>query len=524
MSIIFPATVGDRNLCNVSLGRYAGLISLLLAASLSLARAVQSVILAWDASPSSDVAGYKVYYGTTSGSASQSLDVGKVTTATVSNLAEATTYFFSVVAYNTLESLRSNEVSYRTLALQEIKYLLTVNFGTGGGPYPYAAVVPVSANPPGPGQQFAGWDGDRDILANFMSSNTTATIIRMDDLTISATYSSLPTYPVIAPSSGGTGLLGQYYNDSANAAYPLANPFTGSPVLTRTDAAVSFDWGRNAPASAVNVDNFSVKWTGLVKAPVSGSYTFTVTADDGVRLFLNGAKVIDGWKSESARIYSYTTTLTAGTLYNIELQYCEQGGVAVCRLQWSYPGQSTQDIPQSQLYASPQLQPDSSPQIQPSAGTAGTGLRGQYYDNSTVASYPLADPFTLSPVLTRTDAAVSFDWGRNAPASAVNVDNFSVKWTGLVKAPVSGSYTFTVTADDGVRLFLNGAKVIDGWKSESARIYSYTTTLTAGTLYDIELQYYEQGGVAVCRLQWNYPGQSTQDIPQSQLYPSSGQN
>jgi MSHA biogenesis protein MshQ len=83
----------------------------------------------------------------------------------------------------------------------------------------------------------------------------------------------------------------------------------------------------------------------------------------------------------------------------------------------------------------------------------------------------------------------------------VNSNNFSVEWTGQVKAPVSGSYTVTVTGNDGVRLFLNGARVIDGWRDQGATAYSYTTTLIAGTLYDIELHYYENAGDALCRLQ-----------------------
>ena len=45
-------------------------------------------------------------------------------------------------------------------------------------------------------------------------------------------------------------------------------------------------------------------------------------------------------------------------------------------------------------------------------------------------------------------------------------------------------------------------------------------TLTAGTLYTIELQYYENSGDAVCRLHWSYPGQANQAIPSSQLYPA----
>jgi hypothetical protein len=307
-----------------------------------------------------------------------------------------------------------------------------------------------------------------------------------------------------------TGLLGQYYNDDSHAAYPLADPFAGTPVLTRTDTEVDFDWGSHSPASQINTNFFSAKWTGKLKAPVSGSYTFTVRGDDGVRLFLNGAKVIDGWRDQGATPYSYTTTLAAGALYDIELQYYEHEGNAECRLLWSYPGQSTQAIPLSQLYP-------------PENETPQTGLLGQYYNDDSHVAYPLANPFAGTPVLTRTDTEVDFDWGSHSPASQVNANFFSVKWTGKLKAPVSGNYTFTVRGDDGVRLFLNDTKVIDGWRDQGATPYSYTTTLVAGALYDIELQYYEHEGNAECRLLWSYAGQSTQAIPLSQLSPPVGE-
>ena len=86
---------------------------------------------------------------------------------------------------------------------------------------------------------------------------------------IQAAYSNVST---------GTGLQAQYYNDHSEGAYPLANPFAGTPVLTRTDPTVDFSWGEGSPGSPVDANNFSVKWTGQLKAPVSGTYTFTVTA------------------------------------------------------------------------------------------------------------------------------------------------------------------------------------------------------------------------------------------------------
>ena len=107
--------------------------------------------------------------------------------------------------------------------------------------------------------------------------------------------------------SAGTGRgeqRGQLYNDSSSASYPPANPFAGSPVLTGTDAMVDFSWAGGSPGSPVTSNFFSAKWTGQVKAALTGSYTFTVTGDDGVRLFLNGVKVIDGWREQGATPYT----------------------------------------------------------------------------------------------------------------------------------------------------------------------------------------------------------------------------
>jgi hypothetical protein len=71
------------------------------------------VRLAWDPNTKADLAGYKIHYGLASGSYTASVDVGKVTSATISNLSESRTYYFSASAYNTqaVSSGYSNEVS-----------------------------------------------------------------------------------------------------------------------------------------------------------------------------------------------------------------------------------------------------------------------------------------------------------------------------------------------------------------------------------------------------------------------------
>jgi fibronectin type 3 domain-containing protein len=66
-----------------------------------------------DGSLLTDLAGFKVHYGTTSGYHPQTIDVGAVTTYQVANLSAGATYYFVVTAYNQagVESDPSSEVS-----------------------------------------------------------------------------------------------------------------------------------------------------------------------------------------------------------------------------------------------------------------------------------------------------------------------------------------------------------------------------------------------------------------------------
>ena len=70
------------------------------------------VTLTWDPNTEPDLAGYQMYYGTSSGIYTGSIDVNNLTTCTISDLEEDHTYYFAVTAYNTSgdESDFSNEV------------------------------------------------------------------------------------------------------------------------------------------------------------------------------------------------------------------------------------------------------------------------------------------------------------------------------------------------------------------------------------------------------------------------------
>jgi hypothetical protein len=92
--------------------------------------------LAWAKNSEPDIAGYKMHYGTTSGSYDYSVDVGNYTSCTISGLQEGETYYFAATAYDTdnFESNLSEEFAYKIPAED-----------SGGGGTGYAGTTVIEA-------------------------------------------------------------------------------------------------------------------------------------------------------------------------------------------------------------------------------------------------------------------------------------------------------------------------------------------------------------------------------------------
>ncbi len=187
---------------------------ILLAASESYAG---SVTLSWEApatnedgTPLNDLAGYKIYYGTSSRNYSFYINVGNVNSYTVYNLTEGVTYYFAVTAYDVSgnESKFSNEVSKTIEQVQTISdntqvYNLTViKKGMGSGTilstpagincghdctesYSAGSLITLRAVADS-NSSFAGWSGDK------CSGNSTQCILTLnEDTTITANFESV---------------------------------------------------------------------------------------------------------------------------------------------------------------------------------------------------------------------------------------------------------------------------------------------------------------------------------------------
>lgn len=383
-----------------------------------------------------------------------------------------------------------------------------------------------------------------------------------------------------ASAGNGNGLRGEYYD----------NKDFSSLKLSRIDPTIDFNWGTGSPDPSIEKETFSIRWTGQILPLYSEEYCFHTISDDGVRLFINGKKIIDNWNDHSATENDGKIILVAGQKYDIRVDYYQNTVHSTVKLFWSSKTQPKQIVPQSQLFSvSSDTQAPTVPGgLTVSAATAtqvnliwsasadnigvagyklyrngiqiatvtngityndtsltagttysytaaaydaagnisqqcaavnvtiiapignGNGLRGEYYDNMN---------FTNLKVI-RIDPVVDFNWGAASPDPSMGKETFSVRWSGQVLPLYSGEYTFYTNSDDGVRLWVNGVKVIDNWTNHGVTEDQGKITLTGGQKYDIKLNYFQNTGDTAIRLLWSNNSQTKQIIPQSQLFGS----
>lgn len=120
------------------------------------------------------------------------------------------------------------------------------------------------------------------------------------------------------------------------------------------------------------------------------------------------------------------------------------------------------------------------------------GLVGEYYANRTLEGQPVY----------RLDEKIDFDWENNSPMDNIPADSFSVRWSGFIRVPETGRYTFYVKSDDGARVWIDGELVFDYWLAQSATERSFEIDMVAGKQYSIRVEYYEVNRTASMRLSW----------------------
>jgi uncharacterized protein YraI len=255
---------------------------------------------------------------------------------------------------------------------------------------------------------------------------------------------------ITAVSTTITQWRGEYFNNAT---------LSGASAFVRNDSAIDFNWGGGSPGSGVAADSFSVRWTRDLSLD-AGRYRFTATTDDGMRLWVNNSLLIDKWFDQAVTTYSGEIDLPGGSV-PVRMEYYERVGGAEAHLSYTkVSGSSTTDQ-----------------------------WRGEYYNNTNLSG---------TAVLVRNDDRIDFDWGSGSPATSVNADNFSVRWTRTIYL-TAGRYRFTANTDDGVRVWVNNQQVINAWYDHRSQDISGEIDLPAGNA-TVKMEYYENTGGAHARL------------------------
>jgi beta-N-acetylglucosaminidase len=231
---------------------------------------------------------------------------------------------------------------------------------------------------------------------------------------------------------------------------------SGTPIK-ETYESISFNWGWDSPHSSIPSDYFSAKFIKTIETE-KGIYNLKVSANDGVRVFVDGELVIDGWdNNQGLRHFDKPIYLEKGQ-HNIEINYREVVGVAELHFDMEYlsTGEGWSGI----AYTNPDL--------------TGKSVR--------IGNLPETTAFHKK-----------WDW--DSPAPNIPSDNFSVLLQNSIEIE-DGLYNVEVEANDRVQVYIDGDLVIDEWdNNQGLKFFQKPVKLKKGK-HDIVIKYSDVAGIA----------------------------
>lgn len=171
---------------------------------------------------------------------------------------------------------------------------------------------------------------------------------------ISADPSKFSSAPTMRPSVaiGGPG---------SGAAAVASMDITGDPAFSRIEPSLNLVWSTGRPTgTGVPVDTrdfassfWSVRLQGFLYPTATGLHSFAVNCNRGVRVWIDGQRVIDDW-GKSSGTASLTNGLTqlnlsAGRAYYIVVEARQVSGSWTLDLRWQPPASTMASIPASAL-------------------------------------------------------------------------------------------------------------------------------------------------------------------------------
>ena len=183
-------------------------------------------------------------------------------------------------------------------------------------------------------------------IRNSVSSKTRVTYALGCDWAANLPHFDLVPSSVLFSSAGPVkqkGLKGEYFNN---------RDFKGTPVFTRIDPQIDFNWTDGTPDKRIRNDfNFAVRWTGELAAPATGVYSLAGYGMSGFRIYLEEKLVTRFESGHEPSTSSSQVTLQAGHAYPLRIEYYVMGADAHMQLMWTTPGR---DLEKEALQAASQ--------------------------------------------------------------------------------------------------------------------------------------------------------------------------
>ncbi len=263
-----------------------------------------------------------------------------------------------------------------------------------------------------------------------------------------------PATPTPLPTAlPGLGWQGEYYTNPS---------LQGTPRVVREESAINFNWGFSAPAPGIPATGFSARWFRTLYFS-EGVYRLFGQSDGGVRIWVDNRLVLDQWSGVNGA-YSVDVWLNQGS-HTFFVDYGQRRQPAQMTFWWELTGAT------------------------PSPGFP--EWRGEYFNNREL---------TGAPVHVRNDQNIDFNWSWISPAPGLGAENYSVRWTRTLDF-ATGDYRFYIRSDDGNRVFVDGARIIDEWRDMSGGT-TYTADRRLSGQHTIVVEYYQHTGPAFVHFWW----------------------
>ncbi len=144
-------------------------------------------------------------------------------------------------------------------------------------------------------------------------------------------------YPIpgeyLVTEDGTPGVTGEYFANSK---------LQGEPAFTRIDKNINFYWEAGSPSAVLPDDNFSIRWTGYIVPPVSGTYHIGCWGMPTLTIWLEGEKILSHFSPDAAFHREKAVEMEAGKKYKFVYEYKNWHGDGDAKFLWTKPNPTMQ--------------------------------------------------------------------------------------------------------------------------------------------------------------------------------------